>query len=69
MDSMNKDVFKGKWEEVKGKMKESWGKLTDNDLKEIEGNNEKLLGKLQQHYGYNKEQAEKAIRDFRGQWK
>lgn len=61
---MNKDIFQGKWEEVKGHMKKTWGKLTDDDLKQIEGNQQEIFGKLQKHYGYSKEQAEKAIKDF-----
>ncbi|ARB93631.1 CsbD family protein [Legionella longbeachae] len=61
---MNKDIFQGKWEEVKGHMKKTWGKLTDDDFKQIEGNQQEIFGKLQKHYGYTKEQAEKAIKDF-----
>ena len=61
---MNQDIFEGKWEELKGKMKKSWGKLTDDDLEEIKGNQQEIYGKLQQHYGYTKEQAENAIRDL-----
>ena len=61
---MNKDIFEGKWEEVKGKMKHAWGKLTDDDLEQIEGNQQEIYGKLQKHYGYSKEQAEKAIKEF-----
>ena len=44
---MNEDILKGKWQEIKGRVKEKWGKLTDNDLGEIEGKGEKLLGSLQ----------------------
>ncbi|QEY52371.1 CsbD family protein [Legionella longbeachae] len=61
---MNKDIFQGKWEEVKGHMKKTWGKLTDDDFKQIEGNQQEIFGKLQKHYGYTKEQVEKAIKDF-----
>lgn len=61
---MNKDIFEGKWEEVKGKVKQVWGKLTDDDLKQIEGNQQEIFGKLQKHYGYTKDQAEKAVKDF-----
>lgn len=62
---MNKDIFEGKWEEVKGKMKQAWGKFTDDDLTEIEGNQQEIYGKLQKHYGYTKDQAEKAIKEFK----
>lgn len=61
---MNKDIFEGKWEEMKGKIKQQWGKLTDDDLKEIEGNHQELLGKLQKNYGYTKEEAKKMIDDL-----
>lgn len=66
---MNRDIFEGKWEEVKGKMKRTWGWLTDDDFQQIEGNQQEIFGKLQKHYGYSKEQAEKAVRDFRDQLK
>jgi uncharacterized protein YjbJ (UPF0337 family) len=61
---MNKDIFEGKWEEVKGKMKQTWGKLTDDDLKQIEGAHQEIYGKLQQYYGYSKEEAEKMVQGF-----
>ena len=62
---MNKDIFEGKWEETKGQMKKLWGKLTDDDFKVIEGNHQEIFGSLQKHYGYTKDQAEKAIKDFK----
>lgn len=61
---MNKDIFEGKWNEYKGKIKEKWGKLTDNDLTEINGKREALLGKIQTRYGYAKERAEKELNEF-----
>lgn len=61
---MNKDIFEGKWEEVKGKMKKAWGKLTDDDFKQIEGNQQEIYGKLQKHYGYTEDQVKKVIKDF-----
>ena len=54
---MNEDILKGKLLEIKGRVKEKWGKLTDNDLLEIEGKGEKLLGLLQKKYGYIREKA------------
>lgn len=62
---MNKDIFEGKWEEVKGKLKQKWGKLTDNDFEIIEGTHQEIYGKLQQHYGYSKEEAEKMVQRFK----
>ena len=60
---MNKDILKGKWLEIKGRLKEKWGKLTDNDLGEIEGKSEKLLGFLQKKQGYIREKAELEYKD------
>jgi uncharacterized protein YjbJ (UPF0337 family) len=60
---MNEDILKGKWQEIKGRIKEKWGKLTDNDLGEIEGNGEKLLGLLQKKYGYIRDKAEPEYKD------
>lgn len=61
---MNKDLFEGKWLELKGKVKEKWGKLTDDELTQINGKKEVLLGKLQTHYGYAKDKAEKELSTF-----
>jgi uncharacterized protein YjbJ (UPF0337 family) len=66
---MNEDVLKGKWNEIKGGVKEKWGKLTDDDLTAVEGKKEKLLGLLQQKYGYAKDKAEQEYKDFIGRYK
>jgi len=63
-DLMNKDVIQGKWREMKGKVKEQWGKLTDDDLDKIEGKAEQLLGLLQQRYGYARDKAEEEYKRF-----
>jgi len=60
---MNEDILKGKWLEIKGRVKEKWGKLTDNDLVEIEGKGEILLGLLQKKYGRIKDKAELEYKD------
>ncbi|WP_302788888.1 CsbD family protein, partial [Escherichia coli] len=54
---MNKDQADGNWKQLKGKVKEKWGKLTDDDLTVIEGKREQLVGKIQERYGYQKEAA------------
>ena len=61
---MNKNIFEGKWEEIKGKMKQTWGKLTDDDFTVIEGAHQEIFGSLQKHYGYSQDEAEKAVKDF-----
>ena len=60
---MNNDILRGKWQEIKGRVKEKWGKLTGNDLGEIEGKGEKLLGLLRKKYGYIKDKAELKYKD------
>jgi uncharacterized protein YjbJ (UPF0337 family) len=62
--SMNPEIFKGRWNELKGDIRTRWGKLTDDDVMQIQGQAEKLIGMLQQRYGYKREQAEKEINDF-----
>lgn len=59
---MNRDVIKGNWEQMKGKIKELWGKLTDNDITEINGKREQLLAKLKTAYGWEHEHAEEELR-------
>lgn len=62
---MNRDIIQGKSHELKGKLKQKWGQLTDDELEEIEGNAEILAGKLQVRYGVTREEAEKQVRQFR----
>lgn len=54
---MNKDIFEGKWKEMRGQIKEWWGKLTDDELEQAAGNSEQIIGLLQQKYGYTRERA------------
>ena len=61
---MNKDIIKGKWHEIKGKVKQQWGKLTDDEITKMDGSYEELEGILQKKYGYHKDQAEKEIQRF-----
>lgn len=58
---MNKDTLQGEWNILKGKAKEKWGKLTDDDLTKINGKKDQLVGELQKKYGYVKEKAEEEI--------
>lgn len=61
---MNEDILKGKWKELKGGIKEKWGELTDDDITRIEGQQEKLVGVLQEKYGYSKDKAEEEYNNF-----
>ena len=56
---MNTDQFEGKWKQLKGKAKEHFGKLTDDDIQMINGKRDVLIGKLQERYGYAREEAQK----------
>jgi uncharacterized protein YjbJ (UPF0337 family) len=55
----------GTWEQLKGRVKQQWGKLTDQDLERLQGHVEELAGKIQQRYGLAKEEAERQAREFR----
>ncbi len=61
---MNKDIFEGKWEQVKGEVQKKWGKLTNDDLDVIKGNAKIMVGKLQERYGMTIEDAEKELEKF-----
>ena len=65
---MNEDILKGKWQEIKGRVQEKWGKLTDSDLEVIAGKRDQLLGKLQEKYGLKREEAEKELEEHLGKW-
>ena len=58
---MNKDRIEGNWKQIKGKAREQWGKLTDDNLDIIEGRREMLAGKIQEAYGVSKSEAETQI--------
>lgn len=61
---MNWDTIEGNWLQVKGTVKEKWGKLTDDDIAVIAGKRDLLAGKLQERYGYAKDQAHKELDEF-----
>jgi uncharacterized protein YjbJ (UPF0337 family) len=63
-NAMKTEQIKGNWQQLKGKIKERWGKLTDDDLKILEGKKDQLAGMLQKRYGFAKEQAEKEAEEF-----
>jgi uncharacterized protein YjbJ (UPF0337 family) len=61
---MNAEVFKGKWHQLKGEVKSRWGELTDDDLDVVEGDAEKLIGRVQERYGYAREEAHREVNEF-----
>jgi uncharacterized protein YjbJ (UPF0337 family) len=58
---MNWDTISGQWKQFKGKAKEKWGKLTDDELDVVGGKRDQLIGKIQERYGMQKDQAEKEV--------
>ncbi|AWP35412.1 CsbD family protein [Pantoea eucalypti] len=61
---MNEDRISGNWKQFKGKVKEKWGDLTDDDMTVVEGKRDQLVGKIQERYGYEKDRAEKEVKDW-----
>jgi uncharacterized protein YjbJ (UPF0337 family) len=61
---MNSDTFKGKWLQLKGQVRKQWGKLTDDDLDQIQGDTEILAGRLQERYGRSKEDVDREVDQF-----
>lgn len=61
---MNWLQIEGKWNQLRGQVKEEWGKLTDDDLDRIAGKRDQLLGKLQERYGYEQDRAEAELQRF-----
>ncbi|HET7595934.1 MAG TPA: CsbD family protein [Burkholderiales bacterium] len=61
---MNWDRIKGNWKQFKGRAKEQWGKITDDDLDRIDGRREQLAGKIQECYGIGKDEAERQLSDW-----
>jgi uncharacterized protein YjbJ (UPF0337 family) len=59
---MNQDILAGKWKQMRGQVKQWWGKLTDDDLDRIDGAMDKLAGVLQERYGWERDQAEREIK-------
>ncbi len=58
---MRDTAMRGHWKQIRGKAKDWWGKLTDDDLDMIDGNRDQLILKLQQRYGYTKERAAREV--------
>ena len=67
---MNKDTVKGNFTQLKGKIKQQWGKLTDDEIDQMEGHADILAGKLQERYGLERDEAERQAKEFqaRNHW-
>ncbi len=61
---MNAEQFKGQWKQLKGELRKKWGKFTDDDVEQIGGEKDKLIGKIMQKYGVAKEKAEEQFKKF-----
>ncbi len=66
---MDWNIVEGNWKQFKGKIKEQWGKITDDDLDRIAGKRDQLAGKIQESYGIGKDETEQQIRDFEARQK
>lgn len=64
MTTASGDILHGKWHELKGKAKQKWGRLTDDDLNVVNGRQEELSGAIQKRYGYDKARADREVRDW-----
>jgi uncharacterized protein YjbJ (UPF0337 family) len=65
---MNWDRIEGNWTEWKGKIKEKWGQLTDDDLEQAAGRRDQLIGTLQRRYGYERDRAERELDELTRTW-
>jgi uncharacterized protein YjbJ (UPF0337 family) len=61
---MNWDQVEGKWKQMKGSVRTRWGKLTDDDLELIKGQKDQLVGKIQERYGIQKDEAQRQVEDW-----
>jgi uncharacterized protein YjbJ (UPF0337 family) len=61
---MNIDVLEGKWKQLRGKVREEWGELTDDEIDQIAGRRDQLVGKIQEKYGYTRDEAERQVEEF-----
>lgn len=66
---MNTDILEGKWKQLKGKAQQQWGKLTNDELDQISGKREELVGLVQEKYGYAKERAEEEVDSFYNEYR
>ena len=61
---MNWDIIEGRWKQMKGSLKQQWGKLTDSDFDTMSGSKDQLVGKIQERYGCTKDEAQRQVDDW-----
>jgi uncharacterized protein YjbJ (UPF0337 family) len=61
---MNRDILSGMWKQMRGQIRETWGEITDDEFEEIAGKRDKLIGKVQEKYGYSRMEAEAEVDKF-----
>lgn len=61
---MAEDIFEGRWKQLKGKVQERWGELTDDEIDQIKGERTQLVGKIQERYGKTRQEAENEVDEF-----
>ncbi len=61
---MNDDIFGGLWKQLKGQVRQQWGKLTDDDMETLGGSKDEVIGRIQERYGWEREKAEMEVNDF-----
>jgi uncharacterized protein YjbJ (UPF0337 family) len=61
---MNEDILKGQWSQLKGRVRQEWGRFTNDDVARIDGDRDVLLGRLQELYGRTREEAEEELEQF-----
>jgi uncharacterized protein YjbJ (UPF0337 family) len=64
---VNQDIFEGRWNQIKGTVREKWGQLTDDDFTQIAGKKDQLVGRVQERYGLAKEQAQAEVDEWLNQ--
>ena len=68
MTTLNRDYFEGKWQQTRGRIRQRWSELTDDDLNNLRGRYEQLVGLLQETYGYTRQKAEAEIQETLNEW-
>lgn len=65
---MNTDILEGMWKQIRGEVRQRWGELTDDELDQIAGHRDKLIGRLQERYGYTRDEANRELDEFLAEW-